>query len=118
MHVCRKLLLYKRFSLLVLLAPSFSTVGFILHIDWLETPHKSLYSSDEISAQASTKSTAKGLKVLVKPSWNPLKSLGQSKPVRVTVDIGYRYTGSGSNAKFSSISNVTSYSLGVPTDWN
>ncbi|MGG1594203.1 hypothetical protein [Terribacillus saccharophilus] len=51
------------------------------------------------------------LKVFVKPSWNPLKSIAQ--PTSITVDLGYSYSGK----KFTKINKVTSFSLGFPTDW-
>lgn len=63
----------------------------------------------------STKTAADVLKVMVKLSWNPLKSMTQ--PTSVTVNLGYKYTGSGTSKKFSSITKLTSYSLGFPTDW-
>lgn len=70
---------------------------------------------DQLVTIASTKSDTKVLKVAVKPSLNPIKGLAQ--PPSITVDLGYRYTGSGSNRKFSSITKVSSYSFGIPTDW-
>lgn len=70
---------------------------------------------DQLVTMASTKSDTKVLKVMVKPSLNPIKGLAQ--PVNVTVDLRYKYTGSGSKRKFSSISKITSYSFGIPTDW-
>ncbi|WP_342513361.1 hypothetical protein MKY34_00800 [Sporosarcina sp. FSL K6-1522] len=53
--------------------------------------------------------------VFVKTSLNPLKAVTQ--PVRVTVDLKYTYTGSGSSKKFSNVSSVKSFSSGFPTDW-
>lgn len=51
------------------------------------------------------------LKVFVKPSWNPLKSIAQ--PTSITVDLNYSYSGK----KFTKINRVSSFSLGFPTDW-
>ncbi|MBH9968153.1 hypothetical protein [[Bacillus] enclensis] len=51
------------------------------------------------------------LKVYVKRSWNPLKSMTQ--PTYITVDLRYSYSGS----KFTKINGLSSFSPGYPTDW-
>jgi len=71
--------------------------------------------NQSISTMAATKSTTDRLKVLLDKSINPLKNATQ--PVNVTVDLKYSYTGSGSTKQFSTITDIKSFSLGVPTDW-
>lgn len=39
------------------------------------------------------------------------------QPFDITADIKYTYTGSKSTSKFKSIKRISSYSLGVPTNW-
>jgi len=71
--------------------------------------------SNQMITKAATSSTTDRLEVFIKKSWNALKAVTQ--PTTVTVDVKYSYTGYGSTKAFSSISNVTSFSLGFPTSW-
>ncbi len=79
-----------------------------------EDTESSSLSTPLITTMA-TSSTTDRLEVWVKPSSNPIKSATQ--PVTVTVDLSYRYNGSGSSKTFSSITGVSSFSLNVPTSW-
>ena len=79
-----------------------------------EDTESSSLSTPLITTMA-TSSTTDRLEVWVKPSLNPIKSATQ--PVTVTVDLSYRYNGSGSSKTFSSITGVSSFSLAFPTIW-
>lgn len=81
----------------------------------IDTEYTSLSNQMITTKAASTSSTTDRLEVLISKSWNALKAATQ--PTTVTVDVKYSYTGSGSTKAFSSINNVTSYSLGFPTTW-
>ncbi|MGR6899708.1 hypothetical protein [Rummeliibacillus sp. BSL5] len=68
-----------------------------------------------ITTFAASQSRTDVLKVTVKPSWNPLKSITQ--PATVTVNLTYNYKNGAFTNKKITKSNVKSHSFGVPTSW-
>lgn len=70
----------------------------------------------EVSAAAAAKTTVTRQRVMWSATINPI--LTQVRPLYVTVDMKYTYTGTGSTRKFKNISSIKSTSpLTFPHDW-
>lgn len=75
----------------------------------------SIASNQMVMAAVSTKYGEGRIKWMVDKGWNPIKN--QLYPPSMFIDFGYKYTGSGSSKKFSSITKITSDCTGVATHW-
>ncbi|MCY7695326.1 hypothetical protein MH109_13230 [Bacillus altitudinis] len=77
---------------------------------------KPLNQITTLASKATTKTRTDVLKIMRKGKisrvLNPL-----SDSSRITVDLKYSYSGSGSKRKFTKINKVSSYSSGIPTSW-
>ncbi|MEX3710850.1 hypothetical protein ABFV99_00445 [Cytobacillus horneckiae] len=69
------------------------------------------FSQDSPAIQPMATSSVGSIKWVTYKWWDP------TKPVNMTINFNYTYTGSGSSKLFQSVSNIKSHSTGFPTNW-